>query len=436
MKEIKWRKIISRGKHPILVTDTAAIALTKYTKPVQGCPNYRSYKRIAGESLLDETEWKRIKDFYRKKIRKSPLKLFESIEDCNMRDRELIRLAKEISKTDLKRLSYLELRKIFVKFIDLYNQAWSYIYTPWTFEEILVERIEKELGKKIKDVKQIEKYLVILTTPSKHVRDFKLKLELLKLACRIKKNKKLNLDKILSLKKRYEWWGTYLFNVKTYKLNNIISDLKQLVKKDPQRALKEFMGHEKKQRNKFRNAQARLRKLNFSSLFFDYVKTIREVAFWRAHRIEDLAIVHFYLKPLLFEIAKRRDLKYQDIIQLTVDEVVKNKGTIREIKERRKDYGYLLIKGKTKIYTGSSLRKLKEKELKRIKQVKELKGVSANPGRIKGIIQILKGVYQYKKIKPGKILVIPMTTPEITQYLKKTKAIVTNEGGGCSAMLL
>ena len=57
MKEIKWKKIVSRGKHPLLVTDTAALALIKYTKPVQGCSNCRFYKRIAGETFLSEREW-------------------------------------------------------------------------------------------------------------------------------------------------------------------------------------------------------------------------------------------------------------------------------------------------------------------------------------------------------------------------------------------
>ena len=58
-----------------------------------------------------------------------------------------------------------------------------------------------------------------------------------------------------------------------------------------------------------------------------------------------------------------------------------------------------------------------------------LKGIPASPGMGTGIVRILKSPKEIDKIKPGDVLVAPMTSPDYVPAMKKASAIVTNEGG-------
>jgi len=58
-----------------------------------------------------------------------------------------------------------------------------------------------------------------------------------------------------------------------------------------------------------------------------------------------------------------------------------------------------------------------------------IKGSSAYSGKVKGVVRLVKTASDYKKLRQGDILVIPMTRPDIVPYLKFVEAIVTDEGG-------
>lgn len=61
-----------------------------------------------------------------------------------------------------------------------------------------------------------------------------------------------------------------------------------------------------------------------------------------------------------------------------------------------------------------------------------LEGDGASPGRVTGIVRVLKSSKEIDKIKKGDILVTAMTTPDFVPAMKKAVAIVTNEGGQTS----
>ena len=55
----------------------------------------------------------------------------------------------------------------------------------------------------------------------------------------------------------------------------------------------------------------------------------------------------------------------------------------------------------------------------------------ACPGKVKGRVLIIKNQndYSIQKVKKDFILTTPMTTPDIIFLMKKSKAIITDEGG-------
>lgn len=59
----------------------------------------------------------------------------------------------------------------------------------------------------------------------------------------------------------------------------------------------------------------------------------------------------------------------------------------------------------------------------------KIQGMVAYPGKVKGIVQIIKTKQELKNFSKGRILVTVMTSPDYISAMKISKAIVTNEGG-------
>ena len=64
-----------------------------------------------------------------------------------------------------------------------------------------------------------------------------------------------------------------------------------------------------------------------------------------------------------------------------------------------------------------------------IKNIKEIKGTCACPGKAKGIVRIINQAIDIEKMQYGDILVSLATTPSIVSAMKKAAAIITDEGG-------
>lgn len=81
--------------------------------------------------------------------------------------------------------------------------------------------------------------------------------------------------------------------------------------------------------------------------------------------------------------------------------------------------------------TNKTVEKTKEGELK-ISDAPILSGASASPGIGTGPVKILKSPKEIGKVQKGDILVAPMTSPDYVPAMKKSAAIVTDQGGETS----
>lgn len=73
-----------------------------------------------------------------------------------------------------------------------------------------------------------------------------------------------------------------------------------------------------------------------------------------------------------------------------------------------------------------------EKMEVKIAEAPILTGSGASPGIGTGMVKILKSPKEIEKIKKGDVLVAPMTSPDYVPAMKKSSAIITNEGGQTS----
>ncbi|MFA6254757.1 MAG: PEP-utilizing enzyme [Patescibacteria group bacterium] len=239
--------------------------------------------------------------------------------------------------------------------------------------------------------------------------------------------------------KRFGWVMMSWDGSNELTVNHIKQEIKKLKKKSLNLRKKEL-----KQINNFvKSAKARRNnlikkyKLSFSSLrpYFQLLDTFSMFHDWRK---ETQMRSNQIIFPALNEMAKRFEIKYQDLLFYSNSEVknlcLKNiKVNQSVIAKRRQGLTWVIKKGKVKEYLGSDAKKVLDKlVLSVIKTGKtsQVTGVPASRGKVIGKAYIVKGAKEAIKIvKKGGILVTSMTTIDYLPAMRKAGAIVTDDGG-------
>jgi len=120
----------------------------------------------------------------------------------------------------------------------------------------------------------------------------------------------------------------------------------------------------------------------------------------------------------------------------TPQEIMRKKNVTKKVLNNRKRfYGLFSQPHLFRLWTGSRAMELARK-IEKIansglgnNNAKSLRGSPAYQGKVQGKVFILKRISDLDKIRPGVILVSPMTEPRMNPYLKNVKAIITDEGG-------
>ena len=152
--------------------------------------------------------------------------------------------------------------------------------------------------------------------------------------------------------------------------------------------------------------------------------------------------MHAYLL-LMYETARRLKLSKNDLEWLfhaEVKDLLKGERLDKaEVARRKKAICVLVTKKGIKTLSGKKAKDFWEKELKLgNKQVSEFKGMGVTNGKVMARVKVCAGAQEaLKKVQKGDILVCPMTLPEYVPAMKKSAAIVTNEGGiTCHAAII
>jgi phosphohistidine swiveling domain-containing protein len=129
-----------------------------------------------------------------------------------------------------------------------------------------------------------------------------------------------------------------------------------------------------------------------------------------------------------FDEAKKRQRLVDDISNkifwFEYDDLITNPDKlIRNIKNRKA--ASIVLAGKKSYYFDYLA--LTEKGLN--KNIRLISGTPASKGQVIGQVSVILGSRDFIKFKKGQILVTEMTRPEFIQIIKKSKAIITDEGG-------
>jgi phosphoenolpyruvate synthase/pyruvate phosphate dikinase len=160
---------------------------------------------------------------------------------------------------------------------------------------------------------------------------------------------------------------------------------------------------------------------------FSYQKGIRRDLSFKAY---------WQVTKLLEEISRRLLLTVEQVRNITVEEMqnylIENKIDKKKLNERIKLCATLVRQEKFSYFSGkeaNDLVKEIDSDLIIDKDVQELKGSVAYPGKVIGKVKIIQRKEDMSKMEKGDILVSFATNPELVPAMKKAGAIVTDEGG-------
>lgn len=190
----------------------------------------------------------------------------------------------------------------------------------------------------------------------------------------------------------------------------------------------EFLRKRKDEKEKLRQAIFRAKEVLGKDA--DLVDIFQYMIYYRTHRTDTLNKAAFLAIPMLKEKAKSLGLAYDQLLRCSAEEVLQNKIPSKDILESRiKDCSTILEGGTVRCIEGEESQKLIRFFEENVDATTEFKGSIACKGEARGVVKIVTGRQDFKKIEHGNILVTSMTTPEMVPIMKEAAAFVTDEGG-------
>ncbi len=169
-----------------------------------------------------------------------------------------------------------------------------------------------------------------------------------------------------------------------------------------------------------------------------------QIGIYLRNRMKELGQkLWYYIEPVAQDLAKELNITRDEFFHLRYQEVLesleKNKLTVskKEISERMKGYVIGFMEGEEILLTGSDAQELIDFFSQSKKEGDIVKGQVACLGKIKGTVRVILNKHDFPNLKQGEILVTRMTTPDFVVLMKKSAAIITDEGGlSCHAAIV
>ncbi len=427
--QIKWVKLLERKAKPLIVY-TVAVGRKWYPETLGVNFRPKNIKYINGWYYFDADEMKKESLEYQEIYRKESRALSKLADRIRQKAEELTVIAKESCK-NLKTKSKNELGKSFLRYNDALEKFMPAVWSFVVIERLLSEQLKKQLKRKFPNLKEdsLDEYFSILTTlpeQSSATKEYK---SLLKVAIEYKKSGSTAQveKKIKQIYNKFYYLGavrvgwTYL--AKPYNLTHYKTMVKDLAKGSPQTELKELQGKRKKAKKIYKNF---INQKEIDKEIIRDAEILQKYIFLRTARGERIVQSMVYIQKLLKEIALRLNLKLEDIAWFTPKEIAQALKTnnMPDFNSRKSNFVLEVIDGKPTVTVKKKLEK-KQKE----KIIKSFKGTIACLGKAKGKVKIIKTNDDIAKFKKGEVLVASMTRPDMIMAIRKTKAIVTDEGG-------
>ncbi len=381
---------------------------------------FKNYKSLYSGTYADSREFERLKKLLIKKLDKdidsiwSLCKHWET--DCN----DLLKFTKHFETTNFSKFSDKQLLELVNKSIKKLRRSASYIYLSTTLDQYFQDWLSSIVDKKIQSPSKRVTYFQVLSSATRNTKLLEAQHDLIKLANIVRTKGPYRAKKFVQKYTiKYSWLGYDTAIGKDLTVAETESKIKSILL-------------QRERKVGIPDRKTIVAQLGLTWKEKNLLRLMGELIYLRTYRVESHMIAGANMRPLLEELARRLSTSYENIVQLTFPEIQKamagKKLNLQEIKKRKGKYGLLMLNGKNKIYTGKSVAKIEEKT-KIPPGLKELTGLPANPGLVRGRVKIVMGRKDYPKIKNGDILVTKMTNPDFIVVLQKCAGIITDIGG-------
>lgn len=221
--------------------------------------------------------------------------------------------------------------------------------------------------------------------------------------------------------KKFEWIKSRYGDINPYTVKDAKERLREIDEK-------EYVFEYNKQKEETKETIKRARDILKKDAHL--IDLMQWLVFYRTHRTEVINKMIYYAIPIMQKMAKKNNLSYQEILHCDSAEVFENKiPDIDIIRERIVGCAMLKVDGKFMILAGDEYEKIKEYFKDDIGDIFEIGGSVASTGKTRGEISVIMDYRDFSKFKKGNILVTSMTTPDFVPTMKKSAAIITDEGG-------
>ncbi len=167
----------------------------------------------------------------------------------------------------------------------------------------------------------------------------------------------------------------------------------------------------------------------------------KEVDFIRGTKTVKNEIEESYFNRLLNCLEDKTKIAAALLSYATPEEIIANKFNLVKLKGRKKIFVWIKTKNTNRLCVGKEAEKIIGKELCLEKvnysSIREVKGVPAYSGNVRGVARILLNPKDVNKVKKGDVLITFMTNPQFSVAMNKASAWVTDEGGlTCHAAII
>lgn len=348
----------------------------------------------------------------------------------------MLAFTKKIFRSDLKNLSNQKLWKMIVGYLDKYENI-------YTLGEPVVLSLNDSLGDYLKqylhnladDGKKATGYFNLLISPPERSFVRKEEDELLEIAVRIKERKIDNqkAKELLESHAKKFYWVPYDYGVYLWDLKYFNAILKKMLKRPD---IKKNISANRRYYQELPVKQKRLENdLGVDPHHRRLFSVMRNCAYLLDHKKEIFTQAHYHFSRVLEDLARRLNitkvLAQYYLPQELESALLKDKPVKREILERRYSLSLAYWHGKeVNILAGKAGEKFLNRFLKGKKsEIKYLTGIIASTGKYSGVVKVLRSAAEAGKVNDGDILVTAMTSPDYISAMRRSGAIITDEGG-------
>lgn len=347
-------------------------------------------------------------------------------------DREL----KKLKLINFNQLSLTALRKLWFDFFKVYsNSFWNIGIVP----EVIGYTAGILLNQKIRNSHPVVNPEEISQLTSFSERSFLMaeEYELLKIAGVKSAAERQKLLAVHATK--FSWILNGYHGVKKVDENFFAERLREMTQgKSTAKQLTHFKNHS---RLTHRNFYRLIKKYRLQPEIINLAKLAQRGAYWQDERKKKQLMATEYIVKLYQALAHHLKISLEHALYINwseFDAFIKNKKKIVELKARQKCFRFFIASGQIK-FSSANVKGIFKKLEDAYSQIKnrELKGIVAYPGKIKGIVKVIRSGREIKSFPTGRILVALMTSPDYIVAIKKAKAIITDDGGlTCHAAII